>query len=432
MQTCDTARGRVRGERAEPNEREQRRRARTDAAKEVRPSIKRGLFVMSIREYMQGSENVMFVADLLKSSRPEAAAAAATPKGTSIYERVRCEQRRLENESFAVGTKKEELRALEEEVKRLTKRHQIHRKREAELACEELRKEVEEIESGARIDAFLKKAKPYVHEFQRQQFCRSPEATVADSASAQLGPSSEHTNAVLNEFLVNVEGAQPKFDVQANDLCPDCKEPMQLYQAFSVLVCPKCSQAHPFLDATASLLAYSDDYDYCSFSYKRINHFSEWLASIQAKENLDVPDEVLQSVMQRLHDERIEKLEEVTVHKVREILKKLKLRKYYEHVQLITCKITGREPPRMTPEMEEKIKVCFLAASSAFQRHCPPDRKNMVSYSFSLLKLCELLGYTNFVPYFMVLKGKEKLSRVEGLWKKICEDLDWTYIPSIP
>jgi hypothetical protein len=237
---------------------------------------------------------------------------------------------------------------------------------------------------------------------------------------------------VLEEYIANVEGAVPQFDLQGTDACPDCKEAMHLYQALSVLICSKCGRSKPFLDATASLLAYSDDYDYCSFSYKRINHFSEWLASIQAKETLDIPQSVLDTVMQHLHDQRVQSNNDVTVHKVRDILKKLKLRKYYEHVQLITCKITGREPPRMTPEMEEKIKVCFLAASSSFQRHCPPDRKNMISYQLVLLKLCELLGYHEFVPYFMLLKCREKLSRMCVLWKKICEDLDWTYIPSVP
>ena len=268
----------------------------------------------------------------------------------------------------------------------------------------------------------MERVRPYIYEYQKQQFCRP--------AIGDLGR--EQSSAVLEEYGVDLEGAVAKFELQGSETCPECREVMHLDQALAVLICSKCGRSKPFLDATASLLAYSDDYEYCSFSYKRINHFSEWLASIQAKETLDIPQSVLDCIMQHLHDQRVQSNGEVTVHKVREILKMLKLRKYYEHVQLITCKITGREPPRMTPEMEEKIKVCFLAASSSFQRHCPPDRKNMISYQLVLLKLCELLGYTEFVPYFMLLKCREKLSRMCVIWKKICEDLDWSYIPSVP
>lgn len=381
---------------------------------------------MSIREYISGSEDVMFVTDLLKTARPETAS-PATPKWTSIYERVRGEQRRLENEWYVVDKRKKELEALRSMTEASCKRHEIREQRKMKRNCDEMQKEIEEIESGKRLRDFNVKAEPYIHEFQKQQFCRPP-----DNSSLQPRGMSEESSAVINEYNVNIEGGVPKFDIQCQDMCQSCKEPLQLYQAFSVLICPACGQCKDFLDATASLLAYSDDYQHCSFSYKRINHFSEWLASIQAKENLDVPESVLSMIMQQLHDMRITNNEDVTVHKVREILKTLKLRKYYEHVQLITCKITGRAPPRMTPEMEEKIKVCFLAASSAFQRHCPPDRKNMISYQLVLLKLCELLGYHDFVPYFMLLKGKDKLSRMDSIWEKICEDLDWTYIPSVP
>jgi hypothetical protein len=383
---------------------------------------------MSIREYMHGTADVMFVSDLLKSARPDTLPEKA-PRGSTIYERVREEQRRLENERFRVKEKRHELEEMKANLAEPCKRFQIHQQKDKRLECEALEAEIEHIESGERMAQFNERARPYIHEFQRQQFCRP---LAKHQAFPQDTITPEESHAVLNEYMVHMEGEVPNFDIQSHDVCPDCQEAMQLYQMFSVLICPKCGRSKPFLDATASLLAYSDDYDYCSFSYKRINHFSEWLASIQAKETLDVPESVLQTIMQQLHDQRVQSNEEVTVHRVREILKKLKLRKYYEHVQLITCKITGRTPPRMTPEMEERIKVCFLAASSAFQRHCPPDRKNMISYQLVLLKLCELLGYHDFVPYFMLLKGKDKLSRMDSIWKKICEDLDWTYIPSIP
>jgi len=384
---------------------------------------------MSIREFMNESEDVMFIKDFARNASPEGASQApAHGSSTTIYDKVRDEQRRLENEWFIVDEKRQALAKLHERIASLTKRYQFHEKRKLEAEAKELDAEIESIAQGERIERFLERVQPYIYEYQRQQFCRPAVQTC--EKSGLIAP--EPVNAVINEFQIQIEKSIPKFDIQSQDMCATCKEPLQLYQALSLMVCGRCGQTKPFLDATASLLAYTDDYDYCSFSYKRINHFSEWLASIQAKESMDIPYSILETIMQRLHEQRIENIEEVTVHRIRDILKKEKMRKYYEHVQLITCKITGRSPPRMTPEMEEKIKVCFLAASAAFQRHCPSDRKNMISYQLVLLKLCELLGYHDFVPYFMLLKGRDKLSRMDSLWRCICDDLDWTFIPSVP
>lgn len=334
-------------------------------------------------------------------------------------ERYNEAKRRLENEKWVAGDKKRaRLAELDAQIEPLSRRHDLQRRRQLERQREEEAVALDEVESGKALSAFEDKARPYLAAL---QFCRDERAptTKAQSESASL----------LEEYVVGVEGALPRYQVLPQETCRRCKEPTQLYQAFSVMVCPGCGTSEPFVDAFASTSGGGEDHDQNSFSHKRMHHFSEWLASIQAKESLEVPQAVLDQVMQRLSDERVQP-EDVTVHRVRDILKKLKLRRYYEHVQLITCRITGRLPPRMTPEMEEKIKVCFLAASSAFQRHCPPDRKNMISYQLVLLKLCELLGYRDFVPYFMLLKGRDKMTRMEGIWKKICEDLDWTFVAS--
>ena len=275
--------------------------------------------------------------------------------------------------------------------------------------------------SGQKLASFADAAEQYVEAMRRADFCRprAPrDALVATSESR-----------VLEEFLVAQEGAAPRFRILPPETCRRCQEPLQLYQAFSVSVCPRCGLAEPYLDAAAAALNGPDEHDHCSFSNKRIHHFSEWLASIQAKENFHVPQDAMEQVMKLLAEERVAPAD-VTVNRVREALKKLKLRRYYEHSQLITCKLTGLSPPRMSPEMEEKIKVCFLAASTAFQRHCPPDRKNMISYQLVLLKLCELLGCHEFVPYFMLLKGRDKVCRMDVIWRKICEDLDWSFVPS--
>ena len=64
-------------------------------------------------------------------------------------------------------------------------------------------------------------------------------------------------------------------------------------------------------------------------------------------------------------------------------------------------------------------------------KNCPPTRKNFLSYSYVLHKFCELLEYDHLLPYFTLLKSREKLQQQDKIWKDICKDLQWQYIPSI-
>jgi len=377
---------------------------------------------MSLREFVRPSDRMLFVSDMLRDAKP--ALAPPRARAASLYDRVRERRRAIENEQWNVEEKKRRLEELSAEAQGLQRRHEALQKRQCLRAVERLREEIAELESGRRLDDFQEKAQRYLQEYQRQQFCRSAE-------EEELGEAARE-GRVLEDFMTHVEAVPPKFQIVHSDVCAACEESMQLHQTLSMLICPKCGAARPFLDATASLLAYSDDYDYTSFSYKRINHFQEVCASLQGKETMEIPEAVLEAVMQRLVDERTTSAEEITVHRVRDVLKKLKLRKYYEHVMLITCKITGRPAPKMTPEMEERIKVCFLAASAAFQRHLHvfENRKNMISYTTVMAKLCEFLGYHEFLPYFTPLKSLYKVAEADKCWRLICEDLGWPFVPA--
>jgi len=389
-----------------------------------------GVFVkdMSLREFMRPPEDLLFMNDIIRSSKLDGASSSAqlssSSKGLNIYDRIRDRQRLLENERWSCEEKKRKLEEMEEEIAGLVHRHQTRLKKIKTHEMEDLRKEIAYIESGQKLEDFMKVTSPYVQEYQKQQFCKTVESN--DDIFAVVSKESK----VLEDFMTNIEGKPPKFQIQNSDICSTCSEQLQLQQTLSMLICPKCGTSKPFLDATASLLAYSDDFDFSSFSYKRINHFGEWLSALQARESIEIQESVLESIMQRLYDERVQSTDEITIHKVREVLKRLKLRKYYEHVQLITCKITGRTPPRMTPEMEERLKVCFLAASAAFQRHIPEGRKNMVSYALVCQKLCMLLGYTDFIPFFAPLKSREKMAKADACWQLICADLNWPFTPS--
>ena len=162
---------------------------------------------------------------------------------------------------------------------------------------------------------------------------------------------------------------------------------------------------------------------------KRINHFREILAQFQAKETTQIPDEVLMNIQSQIKKERIS-LENFTNIKAKDILKKLGYNKYYEHIPFIKDKL-GIKPPVMTQELEEKLCNLFMDIQKPYAKHCPDDRVNFLNYYYVLYKMCELLERNVFLPYFPMLKDPVKRIEQDEIWKKICAELKWEFVPTI-
>lgn len=122
---------------------------------------------------------------------------------------------------------------------------------------------------------------------------------------------------------------------------------------------------------------------------------------------------------------------ELNPKKLRGILKKLRLNRYYEHLVHLVSKLTGLNIPHLDPEVEERIRMMFKMIQPAFLKHAPKNRKNFLSYSFCLRKCIQLLERDEYLDLFPVLKAREKLYEQDKIWKKICTELNWEFIPSL-
>ena len=85
----------------------------------------------------------------------------------------------------------------------------------------------------------------------------------------------------------------------------------------------------------------------------------------------------------------------------------------------------------MSPELEETLCNLFMEIQKPYTKYCPPDRVNFLNYYYTLYKLCELLGETKFLQYFPMLKDREKRIEQDQIWKKICEELEWKFKPTL-
>lgn len=167
------------------------------------------------------------------------------------------------------------------------------------------------------------------------------------------------------------------------------------------------------------------------YSYKRTNHFREWIIQIQGREGTHVPEEVINLLLNEIKKERLTSKNMITYVKIKEFLKKLRLNKYYEHIPNIIHKLTGNTQLIIDSELEKKLLELFNDIQKPFEKYCPKNRKNFLSYSYTLYKFFQLLKKDEYLVYFPLLKSREKLFEQEAIWKNICEDLGWEFIKCI-
>ncbi len=244
---------------------------------------------------------------------------------------------------------------------------------------------------------------------------------------------------MLERYLATVDptaiegGIMPGSGIEPGwGSCPVCAVEMTFYQNEAMLGCPKCGHEE-FILIDSEKPSYKDPPREISyFAYKKINHFNEWLAQFQAKENTDIPQEVLEAIMKELKKERISDPKRVKKEKILEILRKLKMPKMYDHVQQIKNRIQHQMTNlTLSKEMEEKLQYLFKEIQPAWIKFCPRDRSNFLSYPYVLYKLCQLLDMDEFLPYFQLLKSREKLYQQDQTWEKICKEMQWQFIRSI-
>jgi Zn finger protein HypA/HybF involved in hydrogenase expression len=211
--------------------------------------------------------------------------------------------------------------------------------------------------------------------------------------------------------------------------CAICESEMLFNETF--LDCPQCGY-RDYVLVDSEKPSYKDPPREMSYyAYKKINHLNEWLAQFQAKETTEISPAILDQIKQELRKERITDMSKLKPSKLKDVIKKLKLNRCYDHVAHILNRLNGISAPVLSREVEEKLRYMFKEIQFSFVKHCPKKRSNFLSYSFVLYKFCELLELDDYLPCFPLLKSREKLYMQDKIWQKICEDMGWEFIRTV-
>lgn len=220
--------------------------------------------------------------------------------------------------------------------------------------------------------------------------------------------------------------------------CPKCHVDFSLVEGF--LTCNGCGYSKNTLHLSETP-SYKElqEYDYKpQFTYSKQSHLDDWLKRFQAKEAMEIPQEILDTVVLEAKKERVTDMSLMTEDRVKKYLKKSGYNKYYDHIVHIIHRLNGIPPFRLTPEIEDKIRQMFLQIQEPFEKHKPNSRKNFLSYSYTLHKFFQILGLEEYTRYFTLLKSPDKLRQQDEIFKKIVAEMAqkdksvrWVFYPSI-
>ena len=245
----------------------------------------------------------------------------------------------------------------------------------------------------------------------------------------------ENSKNIYQNYWKNVKNEITNIQdfIIPSDICEKCHNGELIPQdEEGILICnnPNCGKFVTYIIDSSKPTNKEPPNEVSYTAYIRLNHFKEILSQFQAKETTQIPDEVIEAIRNRIKKERIKDIKSINYDKMREILRKLGLNKYFEHIQYINS-IFGIKPPIMNEELHETLCVLFIEIQKPWAMHCPPNRTNFFNYTYTLYQLCVLLDQTQYLPYIPLLKDRTKQLEQDMIWKKVCETLNWEYIATI-
>lgn len=231
----------------------------------------------------------------------------------------------------------------------------------------------------------------------------------------------DNKTELFKDYCQIVEGVRIEKEDGSNRIkyCKDCNIEKIIDPNTSCYVCSQCgSMEFIIMDDDIVIKEYSP--------YERVNHLKDWLKQIQAKESIDISNEIYQKIIDELNrNPYYRNKKNINRNVIQKILKKIGHTKLYKHIPLIIYKISGKGVVQFTNEQIDKIIKMFLEIQEPWEMYKPKGRKSFISYPYFINKACQLLEIDNVrLPSLEY----DNLKELDISWKKICNYLKWEYI----
>jgi len=217
--------------------------------------------------------------------------------------------------------------------------------------------------------------------------------------------------------------------VNNNLVCEDCNT--ELKQADDLLfVCEICGLS---VKNFASNVTYQEENSRINttqrYVYDKRGHFGDAIKKFQGIQNTTIPPQVKNDLKNKAEMYELSP-ERITKDHIVEFLKLTGHTSHNEDLNLLHYELTGIPPPNIT-HLETKLFKLYAEIEPVYERIKPSDRINFLNGQYLLFKLLQKLRFPCKEDDFYILKTREKLLEHDQWWKLICEELQWTFIPTV-
>lgn len=191
----------------------------------------------------------------------------------------------------------------------------------------------------------------------------------------------------------------------------------------AVAVCTKCGDCISYQDPAAANAHHEQLHVSTKlqvrYAYKRLTHFRLWLQRVQGL------DDICPEAFKKIH--RILQAYEPphTSERIRRVVRECGYNEYYNSTAAVARRM-GIPVQTFSANELSGLESMFHDIEESFARmRC--YRQNMLSYSFILQRMFELLGITLTFDCIKEMKHPDKIHAADEVWKGICMDLDFPY-----
>lgn len=238
--------------------------------------------------------------------------------------------------------------------------------------------------------------------------------------------------------------------------CDQCGAKMTIFPNTSEMRCDECGNTITLYGTIFEDSHFYNQQGQCTKhkKYDPNRHCDKWLNQIQARENKNIPQEVINKINEKAIKEytrngKLRSMHDMKCRQVREWLKALKLTAYNDHAALIRKIITGLNgdaviPPQLSVEEHQEILVDFSRAMDVYERII---KREEILQMFNKMKISNKWYYPDALLRILMGKLRDKkrkkmdprlplliecihlqsphtLTKNDIIWQEVCKELE--------
>lgn len=226
------------------------------------------------------------------------------------------------------------------------------------------------------------------------------------------------------------------YDDKNSNICPTCKIPYEIEEKTSEFTC-NCGHVEKMHGVVFEdeQFFYQEGQRTKHGRYDPTKHCRFWVDRIQAKENTEIPEKVINAIKKCIRRDQLW-IDNITCESIRGYLKQLKITtKYNTHVPLIRKIITGKEPPQFTDYELKLIFMYFGLVIQIFNRIKTTGKSNCPYHPYFIYKIVEQIIKNPAdvkrradILSCIHLQSRDTLIENDRIWKLICTHIkEFTY-----